>query len=115
MILLLFSIFWKKDAAIPVVLKAGVAILVVSGALEMVLYYVLSFHFLRFSVLEIGLLAFTLSMLYLWNTESKNVRLQLRRQSVFKRMAFTDELTGLDNRTSFEQRISCLLYTSWPA
>ena len=108
MILLIFSIFHKKDAAIPVVLKAGVAVLVISGALEMALYYVLSFRFLRFSVLEIGLLAFTLSMLYLWNVESKNVRLQLRRQSIFKRMAFTDELTGLDNRTSFEQRISVL-------
>ena len=82
MILLLFSIFWKKDAAIPVVLKAGVAILVVSGALEMVLYYVLSFHFLRFSVLEIGLLAFTLSMLYLWNTAVSYTHLDVYKRQV---------------------------------
>ncbi|MEA5003274.1 MAG: diguanylate cyclase [Christensenella sp.] len=90
------------------VLRIGVLILVVSAILEMVLYFLLSFGFLKFSALEIGLLGFTLCMLYVWTVETRDTRKQLERQSVFRKMAYTDSLTNLDNRTAFDGMIERL-------
>ncbi len=99
---------FQKSLACPSVLKVGILILIGCGVAEFVLYFLFSFHFLKFSLLEIGLLAFTCCMLYLWIAESREIREQLNHQSALKRMAYTDELTGLENRTAFERRMSIL-------
>ena len=85
------------------VLRAGVVILACGGALELVTYYVMSFQFLRFSFFEFSLLAFTLCMLYVWNSESREIREQLISQSKFRKMAYRDELTGILNRAAYER------------
>lgn len=107
------SVFRKNDKHIPHmnVLRTGVIILMAGAILELVSYYLFSFRFLRLSFLEITLLAFTLCMFYVWNSESRNIREQLSRQSVFRKMAYTDELTGLKNRAAFERDAQKLFYS----
>ncbi len=98
------SIFKSREAGSSSikVLRIGVIILALSAAVEIILYYLLSFGFLKFSALEIGLFCFTLCMLYVWTAETRDTRKQLERQSVFRKMAYTDSLTNLENRTAFE-------------
>ena len=90
-------------------LRAGVVILAGGGVLELVTYYLVSFQFLRFSFLECAFLAFTLCMLYVWNSESKEIREQLVQQSKFRKMAYHDKLTGLSNRAAYEREAEKLV------
>lgn len=102
---IVISVFRAGPARVPHmnVLRAGVVILACGGALELVTYYVMSFQFLRFSFFEFSLLAFTLCMLYVWNSESREIREQLISQSKFRKMAYRDELTGILNRAAYER------------
>ncbi|MEG1753368.1 MAG: diguanylate cyclase [Christensenella sp.] len=103
-ICILISVFRAKSerALRTNILRVSVIILVSGAVTELIIYYLMSFKFLQFSFLELALLLFTLCMFYVWSSESQQIRENLSRGSVFRKMAYTDELTGLSNRAAFE-------------
>lgn len=111
---IIISVFRADPARTPHMkaLRAGVVVLTCGAVLELVTYYLMSFRFLRFSFLELALLAFTLCMLYVWNSESKEIHNQLILQSEFRKMAYRDELTGVLNRAAFERDLEKLAQTA---